>query len=413
VISRVQAAEQLMKGFLARTGICGGGDAARRYLWTDAFAVFALLSLHSHNRNQEYLSWARRLVERVHRVLGRYREDDHRSGWISGLSEIEGERRPTVGGLRIGKLLPERSPRELYDEHLEWERDGQYFHYLTKWMHALNRMSVVTGDPRYNEQAADLAMAAHRAFVYAQHGLGSKRMYWKMSTDLTRRLVHSMGHLDPLDGLVTFSRVRAAQHLPAQRPVGLDYAVADMWRMCETIDTWATTDPLSIGGLLTEAGGVVQLTLSDDRGLDAILGRLLADAERSLQGYAASGQYVMRCESRLAFRELGLSIGLQSLNPMRADIKQCPALFGGPHAAAALLASIESLSRFAPLIEQFEQSWLAPAAQSSTTWTAHLDINSVMLATSLVPEVYLLPQTLGRPGGPHGPEARLSKELST
>ena len=76
----------------------------------------------------------------MHHVLGRHRDDDPRRGWISGLSEEEGERHPTRGGLRIGKPLNEREPDEPADSQLEWEQDGQYFHYLTKWMHALYRM---------------------------------------------------------------------------------------------------------------------------------------------------------------------------------------------------------------------------------------------------------------------------------
>ena len=34
-------------------------------------------------------------------------------------------------------------------------------------------------------------------------------MYWKMSIDLSRPLVNSMGHHDPLDALVTYMELRA------------------------------------------------------------------------------------------------------------------------------------------------------------------------------------------------------------
>ena len=73
---------------------------------------------------------ALRLAEQVHQTLGRHRSDDPRSGWISGLSEREGEYHPTCGRLRIGKELSERAPDESIDERMEWDRDGQYFHYL-------------------------------------------------------------------------------------------------------------------------------------------------------------------------------------------------------------------------------------------------------------------------------------------
>ena len=84
----------------------------------------------------------------VHNILGRHREDDLRKGWISGLNEQEGSSHPTRGGLRIGKKLNERRPATLWTN--VWNgKDGQYYHYLTKWMHALNRAGRVTGDSIY------------------------------------------------------------------------------------------------------------------------------------------------------------------------------------------------------------------------------------------------------------------------
>ena len=74
---------------------------------------------------------------KVHQVLGKHRPDESVQGWLSGLGEDEGHKHPTIGGLRIGKKLPERKPSEAYDDRLEWDRDGQYYHYVTKWMHAL------------------------------------------------------------------------------------------------------------------------------------------------------------------------------------------------------------------------------------------------------------------------------------
>jgi N-acylglucosamine 2-epimerase (GlcNAc 2-epimerase) len=406
-----QLAEQLIRVFAVRTGLCAQGDTERRYLWTDAFAVLALLGLYHRTGAREYLDWTLRLVDLVHHVLGRHRRDDPRSSWISGLSDSEGERRPTAGGLRIGKPLLERGPGEPYDEQLEWDRDGQYFHYLTKWMHALNRVTVTTGDPQYNDWAIDLAMAAHRGFVYLARPSGPKRMCWKMSTDLTRPLVRSMGQLDPLDGFVAFSHLQATQRGQTSGPTELEDAVVDMRCMCEDIDSWATTDPLGIGGLLAEAAGLVRLIASGDRDFDDLLGRLLMDAARSLEMYASGRELDMPSESRLAFRELGLSIGLRSLDPIRVAMEQRPERFGGTRTATALLTQLHSLARFAPLVERIEGSWVAPAARTNAAWTAHLDINSVMLATSLVPEVYLLTENLEPPGQSACSFEPLSKDI--
>src|SRR5512134_1663563 len=111
----LERAAWLMTGFAERTGL-GSERAQQRYLWTDAFAVCNFLGLARATGEKRYAQLALRLVDQVHHVLGRFRADDPRSGWISGLGEPEGESHPTRGGLRIGKKLPERPPGEPFDE---------------------------------------------------------------------------------------------------------------------------------------------------------------------------------------------------------------------------------------------------------------------------------------------------------
>ena len=135
--SPIQDVNRIMLEFADRTGLSNSRHPPRRYLWTDAHAVCNFLSLYRHMGDDSYKQLALDLVDQVHRVLGKHREDDTRTGWISGFSEHRGEAHPTAGGLRIGKKCNERNPGEHYDEKLEWDQDGQYFHYLTKWMHAL------------------------------------------------------------------------------------------------------------------------------------------------------------------------------------------------------------------------------------------------------------------------------------
>ena len=200
-MTRTKLALELMLQFAARTGLEPEGPQ-RRYLWTDAFAVTNFLGLHNH-------ALALKLVDRVHRTLGRHRPDSAATGWISGLAESEGAAHPTAGGLRIGKPLAERAPTDPFDQRLEWDRDGQYFHYLTKWMHALDQTTRHTGDLTFNRWARELAARAHRAFVDASR----RRMAWKMSIALDRAQVASTGQHDPLDGLITCLQLRA--HTPA------------------------------------------------------------------------------------------------------------------------------------------------------------------------------------------------------
>jgi hypothetical protein len=152
-----------MAAFARRTGFSPAADNPQRYLWTDAFAVCNFLELLERTGDQEYRRAAAALIEQVHWFLSRFRRDDIRKGWISGLDEETGRCHPTLGGLRIGKPLKERGTDEIIDERLEWDRDGQYFHYLTKWMHALCRAAFLTRSHKCARWAGELAQAAFKA----------------------------------------------------------------------------------------------------------------------------------------------------------------------------------------------------------------------------------------------------------
>ena len=379
-----------MAGFAERTGLIPPARPPRRYLWTDAFAVCNYLELFRQTGEEQYQQDAKRLLSQVHSVLGRHRKDDSRQGWISGLGEQEGAQHPTRGGLRIGKELGERGPDEPYDEHLEWERDGQYFHYLTKWMHALNCLARETGESGYNQWALELAKTAHARFTYTPRSGGPKRMYWKMSIDLSYPLVASMGQHDPLDGLITYQQLQAtAVKLAdphAESPLGPE--IAEMTAMCEGM-TWTTDDPLGIGGLLSDAYRLTQLMLSTNLRESDRLVSLLRDAEVGLEHFARSRPLNASADYRLAFRELGLSIGLHAIVKMQRIIEQHPENFSNQQ---ELQASLSGLGRFLPLLDRIETFWLEPGNQQSHSWTGHRDINTVMLATSLAPEGYLVLQ---------------------
>lgn len=378
-------ASTLMLAFARRTGL-DSDRPPRRYLWTDAFAVCNYLGLARATGEQRYKKLALRLVEQVHHVLGQHREDESHSGWISGLGKREGEAHPTQGGLRIGKSLPERGKAEPFDERLEWERDGQYFHYLTKWMHALDQVSRSTGDPEFNAWARELATAAHNAFTYLPAPSRVPRMYWKMSIDLSRPLVPSMGQHDPVDGYITTMQLRAtAAGLPHSiAEPDLEQAAREFAGMINE-NNLASSDPLGIGGLLVDAWRVTQLIEQGGVLDEALLEHLLTAALAGLDVYAQSGELQTPAEYRLAFRELGLAIGLHAVDHMwqavirdRTDIR------------TGISDKLEALMRHVPLGEEIELFWRNTAHQDNMTWTEHEDINEVMLATSLAPDGFLV-----------------------
>jgi len=377
--SFARLAGELMAEFAARTGLEGEAPP-RRYLWTDAFAVCNFLGLYRGSGERRHLDLALRLVDQVHHTLGRHRPDDPRQGWISGLDEREGERHPTRGGLRIGKPLPERGPREPCDPQLEWDRDGQYFHYLTQWMHALHRVSQETGDVTFHRWARELAAAAHAAFTYQPPEGGPPRMVWKMSIDLSRPLVPAMGQHDPLDALVTYLELESgAPQGGGAGDVGPGLAdeIAGAAAMCAG-GRWATDDPLGIGGLLSDAARLSAIVLRDG-GYLPLLHRLLADAAASLRAFARTPSLAVPAAQRLAFRELGLAIGLRAVEGL------APRLAGHGDLAPAVAV----LEPYLPLAARITGFWADPANRRDRTWSDHRDINTVMLATSLAPAGYL------------------------
>ncbi|MHC4429723.1 MAG: hypothetical protein ACYS0D_14145 [Planctomycetota bacterium] len=275
-------ARELTRSYVDRTGVLSGVATARRYLWTDAFAVCNLIALTREAGDADARHLAASLVDQVHHVLGRHRPDDARRGWISGLGDGDGEQHPTTGGLRIGKPLPERRPDEPCDAGEEWERDGQYFHYLVKWMHALNRMTLLTGNAKYNTWAIELAKAASAGFVHRDSLHPPKRMYWKMSIDLGHPLVLSMGQHDPLEGLITYSRLAASGGAVAADDLGDE--ISDMFDMCRRLP-WKTDDPLGIGGLLCAACELMQLIAGGKALWTDLLEAALDDAVHGLRAY--------------------------------------------------------------------------------------------------------------------------------
>ena len=131
----------------------------RRYLWTDAFGVVLLISLHRELAQQNFLDDAEWVVAEVERVLGRER------------------------GLRIGEAP---------------DRDGQYFHYLAMWIYALSRLGAII--PKYRAKALKVAKDVHSAFVIPGRGV-----VWKMLEDLSAPYPgFGLGALDPFHGYVVY-----------------------------------------------------------------------------------------------------------------------------------------------------------------------------------------------------------------
>ncbi len=251
-------------------------------------------------------------------------------------------------------------------------------------MHALDQVSRATRDPRFNAWARELADVAHRSFRVE----GGRGMVWKMSIDLSRPLVPSMGHHDPLDGLLTCVQLQttAARLSGAPREPDLAQAVADFTALAQGRD-WATADPLGVGCLLIDACRVAQLSSEGAFAGGDLLGTLLAAALAGLSQVARQGVWTQPASQRLAFRELGLAIGLCALEPIEKQVRAESGRFSD---AAGVLRRIEALKREVALGSQIAAFWRAPEHRRTDIWQEHRDIDEVMLATCLAPDGLLL-----------------------
>ncbi|WMJ74606.1 hypothetical protein RCC89_15750 [Cytophagaceae bacterium ABcell3] len=363
--NKQEKAHRLLMDYARRTGIVEGeGGITQRYLGTDAFAVQGFFALAHIYDNKEYEKLAVRLIDAVHGVLGKFHKEDSRKGWISGLSESEGKEHPTVGGLRIGKEMPERGQDEPFNSRLEWDRDGQYFHYITRWIHSLLLAERETDNRQYAIQALELLKACEK-FIDRSKGL---RMYWKMSTDLSRPLVSASGAHDPLEGLICAESILDV--LP-EKEKELGQMLDDLNKLCHGQE-WSTADALGTGSLLLNTLQASALTLSGRKLNESIQPKKLFQECLYGLGYFMHSEEVKSAPfGRLAFRECGLSLGLRAIFALKDRVGEVG-------------ISLKKIERYMVLADEIENSWLDEKNQRHGSWKDHLDINAVTLACSII-----------------------------
>eukprot|EP01084_Bolivina_argentea_P003326 6241_1 len=253
-----------------------------RYLWTDAFGVVNYLTLYVYTKDETYLTQAQTLVSTVHDTLGYTRDGQKRLGHAT-------DEHPTLCGLRIGKLG---------DESSSMDGDGQYFHYLTKWMFALNRLTVITEQDTYNTWAIEMAKHVFERFVNVKKG----RMCWKMNIGLDRILVPSEGNLDPYDGYVTY---RLLQETANDANVLSEEIKVFKGMVDRKVSYYNSNDTLDLG----EACWLAHWFVDSEEWA----ARMAVKSMNNLNGLKESGEFKRSAYFRLAFREFGTAIGTQAL----------------------------------------------------------------------------------------------------
>jgi hypothetical protein len=190
-----------------------------------------------------------------------------------------------------------------------------------------------------------------------------------------------MGQQDPLDALVTELQIQTNEPEPDEAP-DLNEQIDQAMEMCSGM-SFATEDPLGIGGLLSAVARATELVATRScnhlEQLGALFAQLLVEAHQSLAFFEPTFQPDQPAQGRLAFRELGLAIGISAIERAEGLIPQ-------GHPVRDTYGAILEHRRTADAIRTF---WTDPAHRENPTWTDHEDINTVMLATSLAPDGYL------------------------
>jgi hypothetical protein len=241
-----------------------------RYLWTDAFGIVLLVSLHAETGETRWLDEAERLVAEVERVLGRRR------------------------GFRIGEAP---------------DRDGQYYHYLAMWLFALARLGDLR--PAHRDRGIEIARAVHRPFVIPGRGV-----IWKMEEDLSAPYPGiGFGAMDAFDGYVAY-RLLDEEALSAE--------IAEMRALVEAQYRDLTIDQdLGLGMMLWLAHffpGENWARLQAERSL-ARLDTLWRDPP----GYFARASYAP--DVRIAFANYGVALGLQAVDRHAERVDRLNAYF--------------------------------------------------------------------------------------
>lgn len=251
---------------------------------TDAFGVVNFITLSRETNEPSHLIRATRLVETVHDVLGCTRDG---RGRLPGASDAN----PLGGGLRIGKEDADGA-----------DGDGQYHHYLTLWMFALNRLAKATRERKFNDQAIALAKAIHPHF-FLDRETAHPRMVWKIAMDMSRPLVFSQGNLDPIDGLVVFRKLAADR---GDASVLRD-EIADYERVIRLKGKhFVSSDTLDLGMTLWTSHWLA--------GKEDYFSDLQRQAKRQVASLLNGGYLDKPTARRLAFREYGTCLGIGCLN---------------------------------------------------------------------------------------------------
>jgi hypothetical protein len=196
-----------------------------------------------------------------------------------------------------------------------------------------------------------------------------------------------MGQHDPLDGFITCAELQliAGNYSGLHSFPSLATEMTGMAGICQGMEL-STDDPLGTGGLLSDAFRIAQLSVISGKSYGRLLESVMDSALPGLVSCAQGGSLDLPAKYRLAFRELGLAIGLAGAKNLCALIRHNPELFKD---TGSLQHKAEAILAYVPLKEAIIQFSMSDKNRESPTWTGHKEISMVMLATGIAPDGFL------------------------
>lgn len=157
-----------------------------------------------------------------------------------------------------------------------------------------------------------------------------------------------------------------------------------------------TTDPLGIGGLLNDSIRLAQLIHLYDLDSRWLLHHLLEAASTGLAAWSLSRLWERPAELRLAFRELGLPIGLNGVSWLRDEI--LPAMSSKVR-TEELQQSLASIGQYQSAGEGIIEFWTDPERRKmvqNLAWATGYNVLAIPLAAGvLLPWGVVLPPAVG------------------
>jgi len=174
------------------------------------------------------------------------------------------------------------------------DRDGQYFHYLTKWLFTLNELGKIK--PKYHTEAVQLVKEIHPHFVLPKVGV-----IWKMKEDLSGPYPgYGLGGLDFYSGYTVYKLIDST---------ALSSEIGDMWDLIQlNYKKFHCSQDLGLGDMLWDCH-----FNPEEEWSKVVKERCVTTLDNMWrkQGYFVR-DLIYEKDAILAFGNFGVSLGLQA-----------------------------------------------------------------------------------------------------